>query len=445
MKLGLGLFGTLRMAGLLAVAMAACPALAADSASPDVAMSLERSACYGSCPVYRVTIHGDGRVQFTTRTSPVHKVDAIHRQFSRSRGVLVSGTLEDRVSPEAAQALLAQFEAAGFWQLKDEYRAYVTDLPTQVITLAVGDRQKSVTDYDGRSAGMPLAAHDLEAAIDRVAGTERWVTGGPGLVPWLERNGFDFRSTGAAELAVNGEDDSADEATVLSLIDHGAPLDRPLTFRSRFAERTGAAGTMLMEASIRRGHAGVFARLAAAGWLDRLGKTKAAELLSRSAAGCSPALVDAAADAGVDIDYAVFDPREDDDDQGKTALAELAGTYTCREQEPARIQTADRLLARGANPNHRDKLGRTPLYGVENPQLLEVLLAHGADATVKSKNGRSMVFGSWTDAIVLRLLEAGASPVGRYDYDGKTLKQKAKASMPLVAQWLAAHPESFRR
>lgn len=445
MKPGFRLSGMLKAIGLLTMTMAACSAMAADRASPDVAMRLERSACYGNCPVYRVTIHGDGRVQFTTLTSPVDGVDAIHRRFAWSRGVLVAGTHEDRVSPDAAQALLKQFEAAGFWQLKDEYRAYVTDIPTQVITLSVGDRQKSVVDYGGRSAGMPLAAHDLEEAIDRVAGTERWVNGGPGLVPWLEQDGFDFRSVDAAELAVNGEEGSADEATVLALIDRGAPLDRSLTLRSRIAERTGIAGTMLMEAAIRRGHAGVFARLASAGWLDRLGKTKAAALFSESAAGCSPALVDAAADAGVDIDYAVSDPRADDDDQSRTALAELAGTYTCREQESARVQTAERLLARGANPNHRDKLGRTPLYGVENPQLLEVLLTHGADATAKSRNGRSMVFGSWTDAIVLRLLEAGASPVGRYDYGGETLKRKAKASMPLVAQWLAAHPEAYRR
>lgn len=428
----------------LMMAMAALPAMAVDGASPDVAMRLERSACYGSCPVYRVTIHGDGRVQFTTLTSPVDGVDTIHRQFARSRGVLVPGTHEDRVSVDAVKALLKQFEAAGFWQLKDEYRAYITDIPTQVITLAMGDRRKSVVDYGGRSAGMPLAAADLEEAIDRVAGTERWVKGGPGLVAWLEQDGFDFRSTQAAELAVNGETERADETTVLALLDRGAPLDRTLTFQSRLAEWTGVAGTLLIEASIRRGHAGVFARLASAGWLDRFGKTKAAELFSESAAGCSPALVDATADVGVDIDYAVFYPRGEDDDQGKTALAELAGTYACGEHESARAQTAERLLARGANPNHRDKLGRTPLYGVEDMQMLEALLAHGADATAKSRNGRSMVFGSWNDAIVLRLLEAGASPVGRYD-DGKTLKQTARASMPLVAQWLAAHPEAFRR
>lgn len=91
-------------------------------------------------------------------------------------------------------------------------------------------------------------------------------------------------------------------------------------------------------------------------------------------------------------------------------------------------------------------MGRTAIYGVENLDLLNLLLSHGADATVKDKDGRSMVFGSWTDAIVLRLLEAGASPVGRYDYDNKTLAQQAKdRRMPKVSQWLAAHSEGTGR
>ena len=58
-----------------------------------------------------------------------------------------------------------------------------------------------------------------------------------------------------------------------------------------------------------------------------------------------------------------------------------------------------------------------------------------------------MVFGSWNDSIVLRLLEAGASPVGYDDNDAtRTLAQRAKdRKMPQVARWLAEHPEAFQR
>ncbi|MFC4763520.1 DUF6438 domain-containing protein [Dyella koreensis] len=438
--------GMVKAGCLLAVAVAVFEA-AATSGPDEVAITLERSACFGSCPVYKVTIHGDGHVQFTTNTSPVDEVDGVHRQFSPSGGVLLPGAHEDRVRPEAVKALVAQFEAADFWHLKDEYRAQVTDVPTQVITLVVGGRKKAVVDYMGTKAGMPQEVKDLEVAIDRAAGTDRWVSGAPGLVSWLEQTGFDFRSAHATELAVSGEVGEADEVTILSLIDHGAPLDQSVAPSRRFPGKVNIAGMTLLEGSIWRGHARVFERLVTYGWLDRLGKAKAAEVFAEHAAGCSPAMVDAAANAGVDIDLAVFHRDDaDEESQGKTALAELGASYACYRDEAARVLTAKSLLARGADPNHRDRLGRTPLYGVENLELLNVLLAHGADPSVKSKDGRSMLFGSWTDAIVLRLLEAGASPVGRYDYDGKTLAQQAKArDMPLVAQWLVAHPEAFRR
>lgn len=435
----------LAMGHALALASMACKA-EHRSIDPDkLAITLTRSACYGSCPAYQVTIYADGRVRFTTKTEPVDAVDALHRQFAGARGVLLPGTHEDRVSPAAVAALAKQFEAADFWHLKDEYRSPVTDNPTQIVSLLSGTQRKSVIDYVGTEAGMPQAVRRLEEAIDRLAGTDRWVSGSPALIPWLERTGFPFHSTDAAELALAGEEQQAPEATILALIERGAPLDTPVIedpLLQPAQTKPPAFGTELIQAALRRGHAKVFQRLVADGWLEHLGKPKAAAIFAEFAAGCSPALVDAVAAAGVSIDKPEnLDAGSDlDPAQGKTALGELSSAYPCMDNASAQLKTAERLLALGANPNHRDSVGHTPLYGVENLALLNLLLAKGADATVKANDGESLVFGSWTDAIVLRLLQAGASPVGRYD-DGKTLAQEAKArNMPMVARWLAAHP-----
>ena len=439
-----GVYGTIKASLLLATALAVPPVLA--DGTDKVEISLTRSACYGACPAYEVTIHGDGLVHFTTGGGPVDEVDKVHRQFSRMRGVLLMGTHEDRIGPEAVQALLKQFEAVDFWQLKDEYRTFVTDNPTQVLSLTVGERRKSVIDYVGTEAGMPKAVRDLEAAVDRAAGTERWVKGTSALIAWLERTHFDFHSNQAAVLAVDGESMRADEATIMALIERGAPLDQTVLPPAPMPGPIELAGVDLIQATIGNGHAQVFARLAKDGWLERLGKAKAEERFAEVAAGCSPAMVDAAADAGLDIDFpSAITGDSLDESQGKTALAELNSAYACGQDESARLHTAERLLARGADPNHRDSKGRTALYGVDTLELLNLLLAHGADATAKSKDGQSMLFGTWSDAIVVRLLEAGASPKGRYD-DGKTLAQQAKArNMPLVRQWLVAHPEARRR
>ena len=436
---------------LCAMPAAAAHALDAGPAAPSgTTISLTRSACYGTCPNYTVVIHGDGQVRFSTNLEPVSAVDALHRQFAQSRGVLLAGTHVDHVPAQSVAALLAQFQHVGFWHLRDRYAARVTDNPTQIITLETGGRRKRVVDYVGTEAGMPQSVRDLEDAIDRVAGTARWVDGTPALIPWLVDQKFDFHSMQAAELAVAGERTKADQAMVLALIDRGAPLNLPVDDNP--SPRAGApkpqpAGILLIQATIYRGHAQVFHRLFMADWLARWGKSNAAESFAANAAGCSPELVDAAAAAGVAIDAAQRIPPNADasERQGRTALDELGTTYACNRNEDARFQTTQHLLAHGANPNHRDSLGHTPLYGVENLKLLDLLLASGADAKIKSNDGNSVVFGSWTDAIVLRLLQAGASPVGHYD-DGKTLAQQAVSrDMPQVAKWLADHPESYRR
>jgi ankyrin repeat protein len=151
-------------------------------------------------------------------------------------------------------------------------------------------------------------------------------------------------------------------------------------------------------------------------------------------------MVDAAISAGLAVDPPPARRRqssESDDDHEGSALANLASSYQC-DDESTRMAVAERLLAHGADPNRRDALGQTAIFGVENLELLNLLLARGADPRAVDYDGNSAVFESWTDEIVLRLLQAGASPTGRY-YDGRTLaEQTRERSMPRTAAWLAS-------
>lgn len=431
-------------------ALVFCTACHAEPPKDELAattISLERTRCFGPCPAYTVTIQGDGHVRFT---SPVDDEKAGHRPSFRSGTVVLPGTHEDQIPVTVVTALARQFHDAGFWRLRDVYQADVTDSSSQIITLTVGTRRKTVRDYVGTEVGMPVAVRKLEQAIDQAAGTDRWVRGTVELIPWLEKNGFDFHSSRATNLAVAGEEMEASEDLVAALVDHGAPLevviDDTLLVTPK-KEMREIAGIVLIKAAVRRGHAEVFTRLATGGWLDRWGREPASQAFAEDAAGCSSSMVDAMVAAGVPIDAAtpVVDTLNSYESSGVTALSALSHSYACSRDEQARVATAKRLLEKGANPNHRDSLGQTPLYGVENLQLLDLLLANGGDAKAKTNDGKSLVFGSWTDAIVLRLLEAGASPDGKY-FDGHTLAQQAKIQkMPRVAQWLARHPEAAKR
>lgn len=148
------------LTALGAIVLACCAPVAAPAQTPEsnVMITLTRSVCFGFCPAYRVTISGDGEVVYVGE-----------------RHVAVTGEQRARIPRSEVQALLRRFEEIGFNDLRDEYRARVTDLPTYTITLERGGQRKTVVDYAGTSAGMPPAVRELEEEIDRVAGTARWV------------------------------------------------------------------------------------------------------------------------------------------------------------------------------------------------------------------------------------------------------------------------------
>lgn len=127
-------------------------------AGKPISIFLERTGCFGSCPAYVTILRNDGTVYFCGRT------------YTRARG-----WQEARIEPKSFDRLVEQFKAADFFSLDDEYRTDVTDNPTYVVGIRVGEQSKIVVDYVGVEAGMPSAVTALEDAIDAAAGTARWI------------------------------------------------------------------------------------------------------------------------------------------------------------------------------------------------------------------------------------------------------------------------------
>ncbi len=126
-------------------------------------ITLERTRCFGFCPDYSVTINGEGQVTYEGRAF-----------------VGVTGRQTAQADLAATALLFARADAAGFANLRDEYRANVSDLPAATVTYTRAGQTERVLDYGGRMIGMPAVVTQLQEEIDRVAGTARWTTRPPG-------------------------------------------------------------------------------------------------------------------------------------------------------------------------------------------------------------------------------------------------------------------------
>lgn len=119
---------------------------------------IERSGCYGFCPVYWVRVADDGAMLY----EGAHFV----AEVGRRRGQL---------SREQIDALQGAFAEAGFFALEDRYdRPRYRDLPRIVTTYRDGAREKTVVHHLG-DIRAPAALLELEESIDRILGTEAWV------------------------------------------------------------------------------------------------------------------------------------------------------------------------------------------------------------------------------------------------------------------------------
>ncbi len=400
-------------------------------------IGLVRSACYGSCPDYEVTIDGSGTVEFSTVSPSLAGPAEVHRKFGPGGGVLLPGRHQARIGRAELDRLIERFRAANFFGLERDYSAMVTDMPTYRLSFETGGRSWTVTDYLGRRAGMPPAVTELEDAVDAAAGTARWVKGDETSVAALKSEGFDFKSRRAAELtAFVAMGSEASDRMAIDLVEAGVSLDEPLVFDT--GDSPTPLGETLLLAAVARHRPQLFDYLAGLGWLARIPRDRLSAVFAAGGGGCDPKVAGALVAAGADPKARATRDLPDPEKAGGSALVfALAADGPC--DGVALEPLVAELLALGVDPNAADDKGRTALYGLEDPELQEQLLAAGARADVRDKEGRSPAFSSWYDGIVLRLLDAGADPRGR-DSDGKTLREQAKRrEMPAVLAWLDEH------
>jgi TonB family protein len=123
-------------------------------ASEDDFVVLARSGCYGPCPVYSVTVVGNGEITWDGK------------MFVEARG-----SKQSRIPPERARALIDLFRTADVWSLCRSYSQSITDSSAAEITISLGGQIKRVHDYAESS---PPWFRDLQLAVDAAADTHLW-------------------------------------------------------------------------------------------------------------------------------------------------------------------------------------------------------------------------------------------------------------------------------
>lgn len=146
------------------------------AAADYVVITLERTSCFGPCPVYTVTLNARGEVVYDGVT-----------------GVLVTGRQTDRVPPARVAAILETAGRIGFFDLDDRYsrnrdgtEVIIDDVRTTFVTITQHGRSKRIEDV----VGAPEGLRQLERQIDEAAYTKRWITLDEPTLEQLLRDGW---------------------------------------------------------------------------------------------------------------------------------------------------------------------------------------------------------------------------------------------------------------
>jgi hypothetical protein len=107
-------------------------------------VTLERTACFGYCPIYKVTLRRDGTISYNGKEY-----------------VQLKGAYEGKVYgfDRLAELILAN----GYFKLKDSYTFAATDLPSAITTVVANGKRKTITNYGDFG---PVELWGIEMAID---------------------------------------------------------------------------------------------------------------------------------------------------------------------------------------------------------------------------------------------------------------------------------------
>ena len=380
-----------------------------------VKIVLSRTGCFGTCPSYRVEVHGDGAVL-----------------YDGGSYVAITGSHRASVLSGVVSEMVEAFRAADYFSLKDKYMWGATDLPTYKTSISIDGRSKEVVDYAGQQVGMPESVSKLEQTIDRLSGVERWTKGNGETVPALMQEKFDFTSPKASEFLANVAQRGNAEA-VRDLIAAGV-----IVSTEPVQPRLGMPGTALENAA-QRGDVEMLRGLLSAGIKDPDAKTEALRRASSAGkmdairlligSGANPTatdvLIQASASGIPAVVQEILKYKPDANSRGQdgtTALIACLQAYHYKDKEVNLREVVRMLVDAGADPNLADNKGKTPLIANSRDlEIAQMLVAHGANVNAQASDGFTPLLNAGTVELTRFLLEHGADPFAKTDHGQSAL------------------------
>ena len=124
----------------------------------DVVITLERTPCFGTCPVYTLNIFGNGTVVYEGK------------DFTE-----VKGKVETTISQDKVEQLISEFEKADYFSLNNNYtKRTITDAETVITSITIDGKIKTIEHYRGDFSA-PKKLTELEDRIDEIINSAQWI------------------------------------------------------------------------------------------------------------------------------------------------------------------------------------------------------------------------------------------------------------------------------